>query len=65
MEQKRKPKVFWVRPPDLEIPDAICIDAPPEVWQHRVTGHRIERQYQKDFIKVAEVIPGVFDVPLD
>jgi|HubBroStandDraft_3_1064219.scaffolds.fasta_scaffold408613_2 hypothetical protein len=66
MGDKRSPRVWWVLPANDQMHTAICIDAPPEIWQNKVTGDRIEKQYWNLFVKVAEVIaPHPWDISHD
>ncbi len=53
MGDKKIPRIFWILAED-NLP-ITCIDAPPEIWQDKVTGDRVHHTYYHKFIKVVEV----------
>lgn len=57
-------RVWWVFPGDEQLPMSV-IDAPPQVWQDKVTGDRVRPEFYKRFVKVAEIISNPLDLPCD
>lgn len=56
VDESHKPRVWWVFPGDGQLPPAV-IDAPPDIWQDKITASRVAIEYRNKFIKVVEVIP--------
>ncbi len=49
-----KLRFFWVMPADESLP-LTAIDAPPDIWQDKITGARIKPELYHKFIKVVEL----------
>lgn len=64
MQPVNKPRVWWVFPGNLQIPASV-IDAPPDIWQDKITSAKVAPEFRKQFVKVMEVISDHLDVSLD